>query len=177
MAFGPAVGLDAVDALRDDPTPREYHWLPSVRGNLLARLGRNAEARMEFERAAALARNEREFLLGRAAAMTGGPDRSPRLRRIPRLLDRLFQLLHLRPHRLDDHAVLRQVHRHLRPRVRGLDGLGDAAHAVAAAHVVHFKRDHDDLPQMPATGPASILWTPIPQSASWPLRSSSTFPA
>ena len=57
--------------LRDEPGLRGYHWLPSVRGDLLAKLGRRAEARVEFDRAAALARNarEREFLAGRAREM------------------------------------------------------------------------------------------------------------
>ncbi len=71
MAFGPEQGLALVDALRDTPALQQYHWLPSVRGDLLDKLGRRAEARAEFERAAGLARNarEREFLLGRAAAL------------------------------------------------------------------------------------------------------------
>jgi RNA polymerase sigma factor (sigma-70 family) len=70
MAFGPAAGLERVDALAAEPSLRNYHLLPSVRGDLLAKLGRHAEARAEFERAASLARNarERELLLGRAAA-------------------------------------------------------------------------------------------------------------
>jgi RNA polymerase sigma factor (sigma-70 family) len=70
MADGPAEGLRLVDALAAEPALRDYHLLPSVRGDLLARLGRPAEARAEFERAAALARNEREreWLLRRAAA-------------------------------------------------------------------------------------------------------------
>ncbi len=70
MAFGPAVGLELVDAMRTEPTLAGYHLLPSVRGDLLAKLGRGAEARAEFERAAALTRNarERELLLARAAA-------------------------------------------------------------------------------------------------------------
>jgi RNA polymerase sigma factor (sigma-70 family) len=70
QAFGPAVGLSLVDALRDEPLLRHYHLLPSVRGDLLGKLGRHNEAREEFERAASLARNlrEREFLLQRAAA-------------------------------------------------------------------------------------------------------------
>ena len=69
MASGPSAGLDLVDALAADPALREYHLLPSVRGDLLARLGRGAEARAEFERAASLTRNEREraLLLARAA--------------------------------------------------------------------------------------------------------------
>jgi len=72
MADGPAAGLDIVDALRDDPALKTYHWLPSVRGDLLAKLGRNDEARAEFERAAALARNarERELLLDRAKGLS-----------------------------------------------------------------------------------------------------------
>ena len=72
MAFGPAVGLERVDALTSEPSLKGYHLLPSVRGDLLARLGRFAEARAEFERAAALTRNarERELLLERAAACT-----------------------------------------------------------------------------------------------------------
>ena len=70
MAFGPATGLEHVDALRSEPSLRDYHLLPSVRGDLLARLGRLDEARGEFERAASLTRNARErtLLLGRAAA-------------------------------------------------------------------------------------------------------------
>ncbi|QIZ01873.1 RNA polymerase sigma factor [Streptomyces sp. S1D4-11] len=60
MAEGPAPALEIVDRLAGEPTLRDYHLLPSVRGDLLARLGRTAEARAEFERAAGLARNERE---------------------------------------------------------------------------------------------------------------------
>jgi len=73
MAFGPAAGLELVDALVSEPSLRAYHLLPAVRGDLLAKLGRLAEARTEFERAAALTRNarERELLLGRAAAAQG----------------------------------------------------------------------------------------------------------
>ena len=68
MAFGPQAGLDLVDALAGEPSLRGYHLLPSVRGDLLARLGRHDEARPEFERAAALTRNarERDLLLARA---------------------------------------------------------------------------------------------------------------
>ena len=68
MAYGPAAGLELVDRLRAEPSLHHYHLLPSVRGDLLARLGRTAEARAEFERAAALTRNERErtLLLARA---------------------------------------------------------------------------------------------------------------
>lgn len=68
MAYGPAAGLEIVDALLDEPALRSYHFLPSVRGDLLAKLGRLEEARQEFERAASLTRNarERELLLERA---------------------------------------------------------------------------------------------------------------
>ena len=71
MAYGPQAGLDLVDQLVGDPALKAYHLLPSVRGDLLAKLGRRAEAREEFQRAAALTRNERErrLLLNRAAAM------------------------------------------------------------------------------------------------------------
>ena len=74
MARGPAAGLDAVDALKDNPALRGYHLLPSVRGDLLKKLGRTDEARMEFERAAAMTRNDRErtLLLERAQACIGG---------------------------------------------------------------------------------------------------------
>ncbi len=70
MAFGPAAGLALVDALRGDPALEGYHLLPSVRGDLLAKLGRKDEARAELTRAATLTRNEREraVLLERAAA-------------------------------------------------------------------------------------------------------------
>jgi len=68
MASGPQAGLDMLDLLRDEPTLRSYHLLPSVRGDLLEKLGRRDEARAEFERAATLTRNgrERELLLKRA---------------------------------------------------------------------------------------------------------------
>jgi predicted RNA polymerase sigma factor len=68
MAYGPAAGLELVDALRDEPALRAYHLLPSVRGDLLAKLGRHPEAAAEFERAAGLTANQREraLLLGRA---------------------------------------------------------------------------------------------------------------
>lgn len=71
MAFGPAAGLAIVDGLVSEPRLKDYHLLPSVRGDLLARLGRTGEARAEFERAAARTRNEREraLLLARAAAL------------------------------------------------------------------------------------------------------------
>jgi RNA polymerase sigma factor (sigma-70 family) len=70
MAFGPQAGLTLVDSLIAEPSLRGYHLLPSVRGDLLGKLGRFDEARAEFERAAALTRNgrERELLLGRARA-------------------------------------------------------------------------------------------------------------
>lgn len=68
MAEGPAAALAIVDGLRDAPALKRYQWLPSVRGDLLAKLGRKAEAKAEFLRAAELAGNgrEREFLLRRA---------------------------------------------------------------------------------------------------------------
>jgi predicted RNA polymerase sigma factor len=70
MAFGPAAGLHLVDQLAEEGALAGYHLLPSVRGDLLARLGRHAEAHDEFTRAAALTRNDREraILAGRAAA-------------------------------------------------------------------------------------------------------------
>ena len=69
MAFGPQAGLELVDALRDEPALKAYHLLPSVRGDLLEKLGRHSEARAEFEQAAAMTRNtrDRDFLLQRAA--------------------------------------------------------------------------------------------------------------
>jgi RNA polymerase sigma-70 factor (ECF subfamily) len=74
MARGPAAGLELVDALMSEPTLARYHLLPSVRGDLLAKLGRASEARVELERAASLTRNgrERELLLARAAALAPG---------------------------------------------------------------------------------------------------------
>jgi predicted RNA polymerase sigma factor len=68
MAFGPAAGLEIVDALVAGRSLDGYHLLPSVRGDLLLKLGRSEEARVEFERAASLTKNvrERELLLGRA---------------------------------------------------------------------------------------------------------------
>ncbi|MGH7629631.1 MAG: RNA polymerase sigma factor [Gemmatimonadales bacterium] len=70
MASGPTAGLELVDALASEPWLKAYHLLPSVRGDLLAKLGRFDEARAEFERAASLTRNarERDLLLERAAA-------------------------------------------------------------------------------------------------------------
>jgi RNA polymerase sigma-70 factor, ECF subfamily len=77
MAEGPAAGLALVDALAGERALASYHLLPSVRGDLLARLGRHAEARGEFERAAALTRNarERDLLLARAAASAAAPQK------------------------------------------------------------------------------------------------------
>jgi predicted RNA polymerase sigma factor len=77
MAYGPQAGLDLVDALSAEPSLRGYHLLPSVRGDLLMKLGRPDEARAEFERAAALTSNQRERDLsaerarGAAAAAAG----------------------------------------------------------------------------------------------------------
>ncbi|MEO6087407.1 MAG: RNA polymerase sigma factor [Umezawaea sp.] len=70
MAHGPAAGLELVDVLMAEPSLKSYHLLPSVRGDFLSKLGRTAEARAEFERAASLTRNSRErtLLLDRAAA-------------------------------------------------------------------------------------------------------------
>jgi predicted RNA polymerase sigma factor len=67
--MGPEAGLKIVDALTAEPLLRDYHLLPSVRGDLLAKLGRADEARAEFERAAGMTQNERErrLLLQRAA--------------------------------------------------------------------------------------------------------------
>jgi len=74
MAYGPAAGLEIVDALRAEPQLERYHLLPSVRGDLLAKLGRFADARGEFEKAAALTANRRErtVLLGHAEACAHG---------------------------------------------------------------------------------------------------------
>jgi len=74
MAFGPAAGLELVDALASEPSLEGYHLLPSVRGDLLVKLGRSGEARAEFERAASLTHNARErtLLLERAAACPRG---------------------------------------------------------------------------------------------------------
>jgi RNA polymerase sigma factor (sigma-70 family) len=72
MAFGPAAGLELVDSLTSEPSLKSYHLLPAVRGDLLDKLGRFDEARVEFERAASLTQNgrERTLLLERAAAST-----------------------------------------------------------------------------------------------------------
>jgi RNA polymerase sigma factor (sigma-70 family) len=79
MAEGPAAGLAIVDALAAEPSLRGYHLLPSVRGDLLRRLGRLDEARQELLRAASLTRNAREraLLLERAAACAAGPPGAP----------------------------------------------------------------------------------------------------
>jgi len=79
MAEGPAAGLALVEALAEEPSLRRYHLLPSVRADLLARLGRHDEARAELERAASLTRNsrERDLLLDRAAAVVGGDGARP----------------------------------------------------------------------------------------------------
>jgi predicted RNA polymerase sigma factor len=68
MASGPQAGLELVDALMSVPALEQYHLLPSVRGDLLLKVGRRGEARAEFERAAAMTRNarERDLLLERA---------------------------------------------------------------------------------------------------------------
>jgi RNA polymerase sigma factor (sigma-70 family) len=79
MAFGPAVGLEIVDALADEPALKAYHLLPSVRGDFLMKLGRRDEARAEFERAAAMTQNAREraLLVDRAAACGDGAGQYP----------------------------------------------------------------------------------------------------
>jgi predicted RNA polymerase sigma factor len=75
MAFGPQAGLDLIEVLVEEGALEGYHLLPSVRGDLLAKLGRLDEARAEFERAAELTRNsrERDFLLDRASACEPAP--------------------------------------------------------------------------------------------------------
>ena len=75
MTFGPAAGLEIVDPLTSDPALADYHLLPSVRGDFLAKLGRWSEARAEFEHAASLTRNTRErtLLLERAAQCAPDP--------------------------------------------------------------------------------------------------------
>ncbi len=79
MAHGPQAALTLVDALASEPTLARYHLLPSVRADLLSKLGRHPEARTEFERAAALTRNsrERDLLLSRAASCETGPAQPP----------------------------------------------------------------------------------------------------
>jgi RNA polymerase sigma factor (sigma-70 family) len=73
MAFGPAAGLELIDKIASEPSLKAYHFLPSVRGDFLFKLGRFAEAQTEFERASSLTRNarERELLLVRARACVG----------------------------------------------------------------------------------------------------------
>lgn len=76
MVLGPSVALEVVEPLMSDPSMKEYHLLPSVRGDLLAKLGRNSEAVLEFKRAASLSRNEREseLLLKRVSELEGSSD-------------------------------------------------------------------------------------------------------
>ncbi len=78
MAYGPAAGLTLADQLVDLPALRHYHLLPSVRADLLDKLGRHEEARAEFERAAAMTRNDRErmLLLDRASRLGGATNPS-----------------------------------------------------------------------------------------------------
>ncbi len=78
QADGPAAGLEVARALADEPALAQYHLLPSVLGDLLARLGRHEEARREFERAASLAGNARERALLLARAAEGGPEKNLR---------------------------------------------------------------------------------------------------
>jgi RNA polymerase sigma factor (sigma-70 family) len=75
MAFGPAAGLELIDTLASEPSLKAYHLLPSVRGDFLFKLGRFAEARAEFERAATLTQNarERDLLIDRARECAGAP--------------------------------------------------------------------------------------------------------
>jgi RNA polymerase sigma factor (sigma-70 family) len=74
MAYGPAAGLEVLDGIMGEPALKDYHLLPSVRGDLLSKLGRLEEAGVEFQRAAALTRNarERDLLLERAAKCSAG---------------------------------------------------------------------------------------------------------
>jgi predicted RNA polymerase sigma factor len=80
MAHGPQAGLTLVDGLAAEPSLARYHLLPSVRADLLYKLGRRLEARTEFERAAALTRNtrERDLLLTRAASCKADPSSGPK---------------------------------------------------------------------------------------------------
>jgi predicted RNA polymerase sigma factor len=73
MAFGPQAGLDIVDQLAAEPSLRGYHLLPSVRGDLLLKLGRTAEAQAEFLRASELTGNARERELSAQRARSAGP--------------------------------------------------------------------------------------------------------
>ncbi|HET7468491.1 MAG TPA: hypothetical protein VFJ81_02405, partial [Gemmatimonadales bacterium] len=79
MARGPAAGLELADALQSESSLKTYHLLPSVRGDLLSKLGRSEEARAEFERAASLTQNARErtLLLQRAAESNSGRVTAP----------------------------------------------------------------------------------------------------
>jgi predicted RNA polymerase sigma factor len=79
MAFGPQAGLDLVDQIAAEPSLREYHLLPSVRGDLLMKLGRAAEAQAEFRRASELTANarERELSEQRARSAAEREDREP----------------------------------------------------------------------------------------------------
>src|SRR5215469_8918912 len=79
MAYGPAAGLELIEVLVDEPSLKSYHLLPTVRGDLLAKLGRFEEARVEFERAASLTRNAREqnLLMARAAKCARGEGAVP----------------------------------------------------------------------------------------------------
>src|SRR5262245_2825465 len=77
MAFGPQAGLELVDTLTGEPSLAQYHLLPSVRGDLLSKLGRLEEARAEFERAASLTRNARERTLLLARAGECGRESAP----------------------------------------------------------------------------------------------------
>jgi len=76
MAYGPTEGLSLVDELADDPALRDYHLLPAVRGDLLLKLGRRAEAKAELEKAAHMTTNarERNLLLARAANCISAED-------------------------------------------------------------------------------------------------------
>jgi len=78
MASGPAAGLELLDTLSSEPSLKSYHLLPSVRGDLLFKLGRLSDAQSEFARAASLTRNarEREFLLARAQSCAAPPPHS-----------------------------------------------------------------------------------------------------
>lgn len=78
MAFGPAAGLEIVDTLTEEPTLKGYHLLPSVRGDLLRKVGRTEEARQEFARAATMTRNERERTLLEARAEGSAPSPTTR---------------------------------------------------------------------------------------------------
>src|SRR5262249_20299383 len=73
MAFGPSAGIEILDAISAQPPLKSYHLLPAVRGDLLSKVGRAAEARAEFQRAASLTRNAREraLLLDRARGVEG----------------------------------------------------------------------------------------------------------